>query len=153
MSNLIPRGVRNNNPGNIRHSKDHWMGQSSEQKDDSFITFDTPVMGIRCAMKILQNYYQKYKLSTPWEMISRWAPPSDNNPTDAYAAHVATALGVGINDEINLNDEETMIKLVQAIVIQENGKASNFPAWINKNIDSWYTKNVYEAAWSSLKSK
>src|SRR3954463_6825023 len=110
MSELIPRGIRNNNPANLRHSKNVWQGAASEQNDPDFVTFITPIMGIRAVMKILQNYYNKHALSTVWEMISRFAPPSDNNPTDIYASHVAAHMGVNVNDEINIiNDSAMMI--------------------------------------------
>ena len=36
----IPRGIRNNNPGNIRHS-DQWKGLTPEQPDPDFCTFST----------------------------------------------------------------------------------------------------------------
>ena len=45
----VPRGTRNNNPGNIRHSADAWKGMNVEQLDDSFVQFETPHFGIRAA--------------------------------------------------------------------------------------------------------
>jgi len=41
------RGVRNHNPGNIRKTKDKWVGSDVKQKDDAFVTFSTPEFGIR----------------------------------------------------------------------------------------------------------
>lgn len=151
---LIPRGIQNNNPLNIRHSKNQWQGASAEQKDPNFVTFDTPIMGIRAAMKILQNYYSKYNLWTIWEIISRWAPPGDNNPTDTYAENVAKMLGVNVNDEINIiTDSYKMIRMVQAMMLQENGHAENFPNWIYKNEAFWYPQSVYQAAWAAANGK
>ncbi len=145
---IIPRGIRNNNPLNIRHSKDHWQGMSAEQDDDAFVTFDTPVMGIRAAMKILTNY----GLQTVWDIISRWAPASENN-TKAYAENVAGSVGVGMHEKINVRDQATIIKLVQAMSIVENGKPSSFPNWLHKDAPFWYNQSIYEAAWGSLNSK
>ena len=41
---MIPRGIRNHNPGNIRHG-DKWQGLSAEQTDSSFCVFDAPEYG------------------------------------------------------------------------------------------------------------
>ncbi len=151
---LVPRGVQNNNPLNIRHSKNQWQGAAAEQQDQSFVTFNNPIMGIRAAMKILQNYYKKYNLWSVWEIISRWAPPGDNNPTDTYALNVAKAMGVDVNEEINIiTDSAMMIKMVQAMIIQENGHPENYPNWIYKNEASWYPQSVFQAAWTAANGK
>lgn len=147
---LVPHGVRLNNPLNIRHSKNQWQGASVEQKDQDFVTFDTPVMGIRAAMKILQNYYNKYHLWTPWELISRWAPPSDNNPTDIYAQNVAKMMGIDVNEEINIiTDSYKMIRLVQSMMIQENGHPENSPNWIYRDQPFWYPQSIFQGAWET----
>lgn len=59
----IPRGIRNNNPGNIRHS-DQWKGLTPEQPDPDFCTFSTPEYGIRAMGVILLNYQRKHGLKT-----------------------------------------------------------------------------------------
>lgn len=151
MNQLIPRGIQNNNPFNIRHSKNQWQGQAVKQNDLDFVTFENPIAGIRAAMKILINYCIKYHLATVWELISRWAPPSDNNPTDVYAANVAKHMGVGVNDEVNIiTDEDMMIKMVQQMAIQENGHPESYPNWLYKNEPYWYTRNIYESAWLQI---
>lgn len=153
MADLIPRGIRNNNPLNIRHSKNSWQGQSAKQEDDSFVTFTTPVMGIRAAMKTLQTYYNKYNLWSVWEIIRRYAPPNENK-TDIYALNVAAHMGVGVNDEINIiTDPQMMIKMIQAMILQENGHSENYPNWIYKNEPFWYDEDVYQSAWNSLGGK
>lgn len=153
MTDIIPRGIRLNNALNIRHSKTVWQGQSAQQEDPDFVTFTTPVMGLRAAMKTLQTYYNKYALSTPWEIISRWAPKNENK-TDVYALNVANHMGVGVNDEINIiTDPAMMIKMVQGMAIQECGHAENFPNWIYKNMPFWYDEMVYQSAWNSLGGK
>lgn len=78
-----PRGIRNNNPGNIRHSPTKWLGQSEVQLDKDFVTFDEMKYGVRAICKILQTYQTKYHLQTVEQIIERWAPPSENN-TAAY---------------------------------------------------------------------
>ncbi len=150
MSEIVPHGIRLNNPLNIRHSKNQWQGQSQGQEDKDFVTFETPVMGIRAAMRILQNYYIKRNLCSVWEIISRWAPPSDNNPTEAYAMNVAKFMGVDINEEINIiTDSKTMIKMIKGMLLMECGHPENYPNWIYRNEECWYPESVFQAAWNA----
>ena len=39
------RGIRNNNPLNIRHSADRWQGARMKQTDPSFVQFKTMAYG------------------------------------------------------------------------------------------------------------
>lgn len=113
-----PRGIRNNNPGNIRHG-DNWRGMTASQPDADFITFKAPEYGIRAMGKLLGNYQSLYGLNTVAKIIDRWAPPNENN-TGAYANHVAQQLGVGVNEAISVGDRLT--QLVPAIIQHENGQ-------------------------------
>ena len=115
-----PRGIRNNNPGNIRKSVAVWLGEVDGQ-DDAFETFDTPEHGIRALAKILLNYQRKRKLRTISQIISRWAPPSENDTT-AYEQTVADGVGVGINDVLDLENSIVLDSLVKAIIQHENGQ-------------------------------
>ena len=72
------RGIRNNNPGNIRRSKDKWQGAAKEQPDKNFVTFTSPVWGIRAIARILIRYQDNYGCDTVAKHIARWAPPSEN---------------------------------------------------------------------------
>ena len=66
--------------------------------------------------KILKNY----GLNTITQIISRWAPPSENN-TAAYISSVANSTGFDPNQALNMNDANTLTALVAAITRQENG--------------------------------
>ena len=88
--NQEPRGFRNNNPGNIRHGNE-WLGLSGEQTDVHFDQFQSVEYGIRAMLKILETYRQKYHLHTVEEIISRWAPPNENN-TAAYIESVCRSI-------------------------------------------------------------
>ena len=113
----IPRGIRNNNPGNIRHGND-WRGLSEEQPDQAFCTFVSPEYGLRAIVVILRNYERKHGLRTVAGIVNRWAPPNEND-TAGYAEHVARRLGVSVDEEIDVN--EYMTDFVKAIVLHENG--------------------------------
>lgn len=120
-SNNQPRGIRNNNPGNIRWGDD-WRGlvPDAQRTDKSFCQFTTPEYGIRAMIIILRNYQRKRGLKTVTDIINRWAPPVENN-TLAYINSVAKEIGVDPAAEINVFDSRIMMKLLQAIIKHENG--------------------------------
>lgn len=128
---VMARGIRNNNPGNIRHGSSQWQGMSAAQTDKEYIQFDNPVYGIRAIAKLLQNYQSKYGLNTIEGLISRWAPPSENI-TGAYVTHVARAANVDPRTAINVNDY--MRPIVEAIIRHENGQQPYTTEQINKGI-------------------
>lgn len=115
-----PRGIRLNNPGNLRHTKDTWQGLSDDQPDESFCKFEKPLYGIRAIARTLLNY-EKKGFDTPAEVINRWAPPSENN-TRAYIDHVAADLQVTRDTLIDLDRFEVMLPLIKAIIQHENGE-------------------------------
>lgn len=114
------RGVRNNNPGNIDRNATKWQGMAAKQTDPRFITFITPQYGIRAMAKTLLTYQNTWKLKTVKGIINRWAPPVENN-TSAYVTAVAGALGVGVNDVVDVDEVATMLPMVKAIIHHENG--------------------------------
>ncbi|OXS19848.1 structural protein [Pseudomonas fluorescens] len=123
-----PRGIRNFNPGNIRHAKGvRWQGMAVAQGDTAFVQFTAPRWGIRAIARVLITYQDKRpaadgsRIDTVREFIERWAPPSENN-TNAYTATVARALGLHPDhDRVDVYDFEVMRTLVTAIVRHENG--------------------------------
>jgi len=115
----MTRGIRNNNPGNIRKSNIAWLGKIPGN-DPDFETFDTPEHGIRALAVNLKTYQEKYGLNTIYDIISRWAPPSEND-TAAYMESVARSTGIPVNEVISLSNPVTLTKFVNAIIHHENG--------------------------------
>jgi hypothetical protein len=126
-----PRGIRNNNPGNIRRG-DKWQGMTITQGDSAFCQFETPEYGIRALGKVLMNYQSKHGLKTVRQLITRWAPPTENN-TVAYVNGVAKALGVLADAEIEVT--AYLPQLVRAIIQHENGQQPYDDAIIAKGVD------------------
>ena len=134
-----PRGIRNNNPLNIRLSSDKWQGQingkgnidgnsslSSERAGEEavFCVFSSMEYGWRAAFVILcKTYYGKYKLRTIRDIVSRWAPAKENN-TPAYIRHVSDYTGIG--PDRDLGDPQThptnWLLIGYAMAVMENGK-------------------------------
>ena len=114
---LTPRGIRNNNPGNIRHSTTTWQGQAAQQTDPSFVQFDTPEAGIRAISHILASYANR-GITTVQDIINTWAPPSEND-TQAYIDAVTGQMGVAPNEQVTATNKAD---LIAAIIQHENGQ-------------------------------
>jgi hypothetical protein len=117
---MIPRGIRNNNPFNVKMSIQGWKGKKYlDNADGTFEQFDTMVNGIRCGLIILRTYIEKYKLHTIEEIIKRFAPSSENN-TEAYIRAVCRDSGFD-RDTILFFDLEDILPIAKAIIKHENG--------------------------------
>lgn len=126
---MTSRGIRNNNPGNIRVGDD-WLGlakreemTAEQQKETAFAVFSSPVYGIRAMAKILLKYQRKHGLKTLAKMIKKWAPAGDgSNDPAGYAAQVAGAAGIGVDTEFDFGaDSQRALKIIKAMIYQENG--------------------------------
>lgn len=121
------RGVRNNNPGNLRNTDTPWEGlatldeMTDEQLGESeFEVFRKPWWGIRAIAKTFLTYQQKYGLKTIAQLIDRYAPDNEN-PTSKYINFVCMRVGRGPDKVIDLTDFEILYPLVKAICHFENG--------------------------------
>lgn len=124
MTDKRPRGIRNNNPGNIDYNpRNDWQGQVGIEvgvPKPRFARFDTPENGIRALGKLIRAYQNKHGLKTIEQIISRWAPSSEND-SRAYAEAVAKAVGTTAHANINVNRVAILRPLVEAIIRHENG--------------------------------
>lgn len=114
---MATRGIRNNNPGNIRVSKDQWEGMTGD--DGAFVTFDSPESGVRALGKNLLSYSRQGYDSIE-KIINRWAPPNEND-TKAYIDSVVAATGIPATQSLDLSDPDTLSSLAQAIGYHETG--------------------------------
>ncbi len=128
---LMTRGIRNNNPGNIRHGTSRWQGMSAAQPDTEYVTFDSPLYGIRAMAKLLTNYESRYGLDTIRGIITRWAPPIENI-TASYIDNVSRIVGVLPDQKIDVG--ERMAPLIKAIIQHENGQQPYTDEQINQGI-------------------
>lgn len=114
-----PRGLRNNNPLNIKKG-DIWQGMSKTGNDPVFVQFDSIEYGYRAAFIILAKYIRKYKLNTIHQIVDRWAP--DGEPYQSnYKKRVSDLMCQGVHIPIYFDDARQMISLVQAMAAVENG--------------------------------
>ena len=99
----LPRGLRNNNPLNIRHSASRWQGARAEQTDKAFVQFTSMKMGYRAAWRILETYYKHFETEhrpfTPRNIIYRWAPPEEND-SEAYLRSICRLTSLAGNEPL-----------------------------------------------------
>lgn len=116
---IMSRGLRNNNPGNIRQSGVKYVGEVRPSQDKSFKQFETMAHGYR-AMFVLLDSYRRNGYKTLRQMINRYAPPVENY-TDKYMHFVAEWAGVAPDDWIDTTNKDKMVKIVAAMSKMENG--------------------------------
>ena len=127
----LPRGLRNNNPLNIRHSASCWQGARAEQTDKAFVQFTSMTMGYRAAWRILESYHKHFEAArkpfTPRNIILRWAPP-DENDSEAYLRRICQLTTLAGNAPLSRpsriqtsEDREKLVSLIAAMTCVENG--------------------------------
>jgi len=128
VSEPLPRGIRNNNPGNIKKGTDDWLGLARPDQmapfqlnEAVFYVFREPEWGMRAMVSLLRAYKRKHGLVTPRGIISRYAPAGDNNNVQSYATALANGLGIGIDDVADADDNSTVLQMIKAMIRHENG--------------------------------
>lgn len=136
---LLPRGLKNNNPGNLkvgtyqrpggvgRDSKGHWI-------------FETPADGLREEADNVLWQEKTFGNRSLFDLAQHWAPANTgegNDPT-RYAKHLAVFAGVPGREEDPLaaakriyvfRDPVKLARLIRAINRAENGKIP-YDVWI-----------------------
>lgn len=116
---IVPRGIRNNNPLNIRIGNT-WLGERNNPTDPAFEEFVTIEYGYRAAFLILRRYIRRYKKNTIASIVSTWAPASENN-TQKYIDFVSQKTQLASDAVIDYEDKDTMVSLVAAMHYMECG--------------------------------
>ena len=117
----MSRGLRNNNPGNIRINKDKFQGEVVPSQDKAFKQFETMAYGYRAVFVTLDTY-RKRGLNTIDKIIRSWAPPEDNNHTENYINYVVKWSGVTKDKVLTQSSGNEYKKIVAAMSRVENGK-------------------------------
>jgi len=132
----MTRGELNCNPLNIRRvAGTTWKGQRAEQTDNAFVQFESIEWGIRAAFVLLRTYSTKYRANCIRDIISRWAPPTEND-TERYIRNVCFWSGLG---GLQLLTEQDWPRLVRAMARQECGEVLSEET-INRGFDLYRGK-------------
>ena len=120
----MSRGLRNNNPGNIRRSKVRYKGEVPPSRAPEFKEFSSMAYGYRAMFVLLDTYRSRYGLDTIRKMLNRYAPPTENF-TNGYVRFVADYSGVMPDEVIDTRAQRDMVPIVAAMSKIENGVAAN----------------------------
>lgn len=132
----MTRGIKNNNPLNIRYvERNRWRGRVLIKKDNAFEEFISMDYGFLAAFKLLKRYIEQKHLTTPTEIISTWAPSNENN-TSKYVQDVCRMTGIGGRENLTAHDPR-LKDLVWAMAIIESGH----------EIEQY--RNALDKAWSN----
>lgn len=132
----VPRGIRNNNPLNIRKGN-NWKGERKVQTDKAFEEFETLQYGLRAGLKLIRNQISGFngsrpKFNTIGKLIKVWAPPSENQ-TLRYIDFVCQAVGKQPFDIIRDDDQKLICDIARAMAFVECGQ--------------WIDIDQFESAW------
>lgn len=136
---MKPRGIRNNNPLNIRKGST-WRGERPIQSDPQFEEFISMEWGIRAAFKLMRNHITGFKgtrpkMNTLRKLIAVWAPPTEN-ATDRYVDFVSAHVGLLPSEIIDPDNRDLMCKIARAMAFVECGE--------------WLDENIFGSAWDLL---
>ena len=120
----ISRGLRNNNPGNIRLGSFRYKGEKAKSSDTAFRQFDSVEWGYRAMFMLLYTYEKRYGCNTLRKIINRYAPPVENH-TEGYIRRVAHATHLLPDEKISTTDGAIMTAVVAAMSEVENGVAAD----------------------------
>lgn len=126
-----PRGIRNNNPGNLRRTRDPWQGLATPQTDKAFFVFKDATYGIRALARTLVNYQDEHNLRSIRQIICRWAPANEND-TAAYINSVAKQTRFNADQPLDMHKYAHLAPLAKAIILHENGQQPYSDAQITK---------------------
>jgi len=123
------RGIRNNNPLNIRYNaRNQWAGMTGRD-NAGFCTFKHEIYGYRAAWVILKHFWHVFSKKgmafSLRNIITHWAPPQEND-TEAYIQHVAHQTGVPADRHLLLyGDHDTLAGIIAAMARHECGAGAH----------------------------
>lgn len=92
-----------NNPGGINDGTFAASLPGYVGSNGRYAKFATMADGEAAQSRLLGSYIAR-GFDTPAKIASRWAPAGDGNDATAYAARLASALGIGVNDRVGPGD-------------------------------------------------
>ena len=125
-----PRGIRNNNFGNLQALPrgQMWDGQTGVDPA-GYAVFATPEAGMKAAQTNLNTYATKHGINTVAGVISRWAPQgAAGNNTGNYISFVANQLGVKPDQPLDMSNPQVQQGILGGIFQFENGPKA-MAAW------------------------
>ena len=119
-NNSASRGIKNNNPMNLRRNSRRWMGMRQHQGDPTFVQFTQRKYGYQAGIVQICQYIGKGK-DTIGKICAKWAPSADANNTQSYIDYVSRSSGIAANHVLEAEDRYSLVEIVMSIVHIECG--------------------------------
>lgn len=120
QQSAAPRGIRNNNPLNLEYVP----GQAGVTGSDGrFGQYGTMADGVAASEQQLLKY-QARGVDTLAKMVSKWAPPGEND-TPKYIANAARWSGLDPEAKVDMHDPVVAGKVITAMARMETGRELN----------------------------
>ena len=111
------RGIRNNNPGNIKYGEFARRHGATGQDAGGFAIFPSASAGLSAINANLSSYGRQ-GFDTPSAIAHRWSTTDQ----DAYTQRLAGMFGGDANKKLNLSDPAVLNAIRNGIILQENGR-------------------------------
>ena len=133
-----PRGIRNNNPGNIKYnSANNWLGKiPGPQNTDpgrTFEQFTDLKYGLRAMLILLKKYYINDNLKTIKGIINKWDPGSTSSGS-GYVPYISDRMDLDPTDLLDLSDLKDLAVHISSF---ENGTKVTSPGEIQDIVDQF----------------
>ena len=126
------------NPMSIRQFDQDWEGETgtyTTPKGGKFVEYESPEYSFRAADRLLRNYGGTHGINTIRDVINRYAPPSDDNPTESYVDFISKRSGIDPDAEIDLSDPFTRSNILSPMA-QFESQTTISPEGIRDSIAS-----------------
>ena len=143
------------NPMSIRQFNQDFLGETGTYSTPSggeFVEYESPEYSFRAADRVLTTYGRDQGINTIRDAISRYAPPSDDNPTENYIDFVSKQSGIDPDQEIDFSDPITRSNLI-APMAQFESRTTISPSGVRDSIasvDQDYAANLPERRMNAL---
>jgi hypothetical protein len=127
-----PRGLRNNNPGDIKDDGTAWQGVTGS--DGTFYIFKDISWGLRALARDLITKINSDGLNTIRLIINKYAPPVENETT-AYVQSVSDDTGIDADGPLTA-DGPTIHNIMRAIINHEIGQDVSYNTIQDADIDN-----------------
>ena len=108
--------IAKNNIFNIRAGQAQWLGMTGTRK--GFVEFDSQEHGIRAWLVLMRSYRRRYGCRTIRQIVTRYAPPSENN-TERYIQYCCQTVVLG--DGVPIGQDIMYAMLGVAMARMETG--------------------------------
>lgn len=126
------------NPMSIRQFNQDFLGETGTYTTPSggeFVEYESPEYSFRAADRVLTTYGRDQGINTIRDAISRYAPPSDDNPTENYIDFVSKQTGIDPDQKIDLSDPIIRSNII-APMAQFESRTTISPSGVRDSIAS-----------------